>query len=229
MGNYTYQVAQGDGWGGDESYTFLYNRSLGYGNNPNMPHQQITLSQTWNIPFGRGRHWGNNVNHAVDLVLGGWNLSGITYVYSGSPFMPTLENYGSAAQPYNAPNNRPNVGTGSPYASNQSRAHWIVGCPGGVCTSGPYLFPSANAIGNYPINTLYGPWFFQQDLSLAKQFSMTERLKFTLRADARNAFNHTNLANPNADVQSSNVGQITSLAYGGGNMRLLQYSGTISW
>ncbi|MGH9439345.1 MAG: TonB-dependent receptor, partial [Terriglobia bacterium] len=38
-GNYTYQVSQGDGWGGNEAYTFLYDRTLGYGINPNMPHQ----------------------------------------------------------------------------------------------------------------------------------------------------------------------------------------------
>jgi hypothetical protein len=89
--------------------------------------------------------------------------------------------------------------------------------------------PAPGTFGNYPINTLYGPRFFQQDLSLMKQFSISERLKFTLRADARNAFNHTNLGTPNSDVQSSTVGQITGLAFGGGNMRLLQYSGTINW
>ncbi len=229
QGNYTYQDSTGDGWGGNESYTFLYDRALGYGNNPNIPHQQITLAQTFNVPFGKGRKWGANANRFVDAALGGWNLSGITSVYSGVPFMPTIDNYGSGVQPYTGPNNRPNVGSGSPYAANQSRAQWIVGCPGGACTTGPYLFPSSNTFGNYPINTLYGPWFFDQDLTLMKVFSITERLKFTLRADARNAFNHTNLSTPNSDVMSSTAGQITALAYGGGNMRLMQYSGTISW
>jgi hypothetical protein len=143
--------------------------------------------------------------------------------------MPTIGNYGPNVQPYTGPNNRPDVGSGSAYAANQSRAGWIVGCPAGSCTTGPYLYPSSNTFGNYPINSLYGPWFFDQDLTLMKQFSITERLKFTLRGDARNAFNHTNLATPNADVLSSTVGQITGLAYGGGNMRLMQYSGTVSW
>jgi hypothetical protein len=228
-GNYTYQVAQGDGWGGNESYTFLYDRPLGYGNNPNIPHQQITLAQTFNLPFGRGRKWGSNVNHFVDFALGGWNLSGVTSIYSGIPFRPTIENYGPNTKPYTGPNDRPDLGSGSPYATNPSRASWIVGCPGGACTGGPYLWPASNAFGNYPINTLYGPWFFDQDLSLMKVFSITERLKFTLRADARNAFNHTNLGTPNSDVMSASVGQITGLAFGGGNMRLMQYSGTISW
>lgn len=223
-GNYTYQVAQGDGWGGNESYTFLYDRPLGYGNNPNMPHQQITVAQQWAIPFGHGRHWGQNSSKLVDLVLGGWNLSGITSYYSGLPFMPTLENYGSNTQPYTGPSNRPNVGTGSAYASNQSRNQWIVGL-----ASGAYTLPASNTFGNYPINTLIGPHFVDQDATLMKTFSLTERFKFTLRADARNIFNHTNLGQPNADIQSANVGQITSLAFGGANMRLLQYSGTINF
>ncbi len=225
-GNYTWQSSQGDGWGGNEGYTFLYDRALGWGNNPNIPHQQITLAQTWNIPFGRGRKWGSNMNRAVDWVLGGWNLSGITSVYSGVPFMPTIDNYGAnGGQPYTGPSNRPDVGSGSPYPSTQNRNQWILG----LSNSSAYALPAADTFGNYPINTLYGPWFFDQDVSVMKQFAITERLKFTLRTDARNAFNHTNLGTPNSDIQSSSVGQITGLAFGGGNMRLLQYSGTISW
>lgn len=221
-GNYTYQRAQGDGWGGNESYTFLYDRPLGYGQNPNMPHQQITVSQNFDIPFGRGRRWGNHVNRFVDLALGGWNVSGITTWYSGLPFRPTIGSY--AGQPYNGPSDRPDVGSGSPYAPNKNRNQWILGI-----ASGAYAIPAPNTFGNWPINNLYGPQFIDQDMSLMKQFSLTERLKFTLRADARNVFNHTNLGMPDSGIQDSNVGQITGLGYGGGNMRLLQYSGTINW
>ncbi len=221
-GNYTYQVSQGDGWGGNEAYTFLYDRPLGWGNNPNMPHQQITVAQQWDIPFGRGRRFGTNVNRAVDFVLGGWNISGISTWYSGLPFMPTLETY--PGQPYTGPNNRPNMGSGTPYPSTQNRNQWIL-----PLSSGAYTLPAPNTFGNYPINTLIGPSFFEQDASLMKVFSLSERFKFTLRGDARNVFNHTNLGLPNSDIQSGTVGQITGLAYGGGNMRLLQYSGTISW
>src|SRR5581483_5133709 len=200
QGNYTYQVVQGDGYGGNEAYTFLYDRPLGYGNNPNMPHNQLVLAQNYDIPFGHGRKWGANVNKFVDLVLGGWNISGITTYYSGLPFMPTIENYGSGTQPYTGPNNRPNMGSGSPYSATQNRNQWIVGL-----TSGAYALPASNTFGNYPINTLIGPKFINQDTSLMKQFSLTERFKFTLRADSTNTFNHTNLGLPNADIQSASV------------------------
>jgi hypothetical protein len=225
QGNYTYQQVKGDGYGGNESYTFLYARSLGYGTNPNMPHNQLILSQNYEIPFGHGRKFGAQSNKLVDAALGGWNLSGITSFYSGFPFMPTIENYGGANVPYTGPTNRPNMGTGNPYASNQNRNAWIVGL-----SSGAYTLPAANTFGNYPINSLYGPLFINQDMSLMKVFSLTEKLKLQFRTDATNIFNHTNLGLPNTDIQASNVGQITGTAQGGAyNMRRLQYSATINF
>ncbi len=226
QGNYTYQVVKGDGWGGNEAYTFLYDRPLGYGNNALMPHNQVVLAQNYDIPFGRGRKWGANANRFVDALLGGWNISGITTFYSGLPFMPTIDNYGTGIQPYTGPNNRPNVGTGSPYAPNPNRNQWIL--PLG--STGAYALPASNTFGNYPINTLIGPHFINQDASLSKQFALTERFKFQLRVDSTNFLNHANLGQPNADVQSGSAGQITSLAQSGNyQMRRLQFSGSINF
>ncbi|MGC2659914.1 MAG: TonB-dependent receptor [Bryobacteraceae bacterium] len=223
--NYTYQYAKGDGWGGNEAYTFTYDRPLGYGNDDFTPHNQIVFAGNYDIPFGRGRKYGANINKAVDAVAGGWNISTITTYYSGIPFMPTIENYGANTQPYTGPNNRPNVGQGSPYASDQNRNQWITGL-----SSGAYTLPASNTFGNYPINTLIGPHFINEDASLSKSFAITERLSFKLRADSTNFFNHTNLGSPNADIQSSTVGQITSTAFGGGyQMRRLQFTGSFTF
>jgi hypothetical protein len=225
QGSYTYQRQFGDGWGYDSNYYFLYDRAAGQGYSNSLPRQQWTFAQTYDVPFGRGRKFGANIGKAVDAVAGGWTISGITTYYSGFPFSPGLENYGAqGGQPNVGPNNRPNLGSGDPYAGAQgNRNQWFVG---GIGTT--FLIPSANTFGNYPINTLFGPHFIQQDLTLAKTFKFTERFGFTLRADASNAFNHTNLGGPNSDVQSPNAGQITGLA-GGGTMRKVQFSGTIKF
>ena len=224
QGNYTYQLAQGEGYGPSNSYTFLYDRKLGYVNNNNFPLQQWVFAGNYDLPFGHGRKFGANSNRFVNAVLGGWNLSTIFTYYSGLPFYPTLDSY--PGQPYTGPNNVPDKGSGSPYASNRNRAHWIVGGFGG-----PFVQPAPNTFGNYPINKLYGPQFVNVDASIMKQFSITERIKFTLRMDATDAFNHTNLDLPNADVQSANAGQITNIAFSnnGGAMRRVQYSGVFSW
>ena len=223
QGSYTYQRQFGDGWGYDSNYYFIYDRAAGQGYSNLLPRHQWIFAQTFDVPFGHGRKFGANTSRAVDMALGGWTISGITTYYSGFPFSPTLENYGSqGGQPNQGPNNRPNLGTGDPYAGAQgNRNQWFVGGIGSA-----FLIPAANTFGNYPINTLYGPRFIQQDLTLAKTFKLTEKIGFTLRTDADNIFNHTNLGSPNADVQSPSAGQITGIAPGG-TMRRLQFSGTI--
>jgi len=224
QGSYTYQRQYGDGWGYDSNYYFEYDRAAGKGYSSLFGRNQLTISQIYQVPFGRGLKYGSHINKAVDAALGGWQISGITTFYSGFPFSPSLENYGSGIQPNVGPNNRPNLGTGSPYAGAKgNRSQWFVGGVGGA-----FLFPASNTFGNYPIDTLFGPHFIQQDLSMSKTFRLTERIGFVLRTDARNAFNHTNLGTPNSDVQSPNAGQITGLA-GGAFMRSLQFSGTIKF
>lgn len=227
QGSYTYQRQFGDGWGYDSNYYFMYSRAAGQGYTSMLPRQQYTFAETYDIPFGRGRKFGANIGKAADYALGGWNISGVTTYFSGFPFSPTLENYGAqGGQPNVGPNNRPDIGSGSPYSGAQgNRNQWFVGGIGGA-----FQIPAANTFGNYPINTLFGPHYINQDLSLSKTFKITERIGFSLRADASDAFNHTNLGLPNADVQSPNAGQITGLAFGGlATMRKMQFSGTIKF
>jgi len=222
QGSYTYQRQWGDGWQYDSNYYFNYDRAAGQGYTSQLPRQQYTFAQIYAIPYGRGLKYGASINKMADYAVGGWMISGIMTYYSGFPWQPTLENYGTGIQPNQGPNNRPNLGTGSVYAGALgNRAQWFKGGVGGA-----FLFPASNTFGNYPIDVLFGPQFIQQDLSLSKNFRLTEKVGFVLRTDARNAFNHTNMGTPNSDVQSPSAGQITGLA-GGANMRSLQFSGTV--
>ena len=230
QGSYTYQQSYGQGWGPyDANYYFLYDRSAGEGFNSNLPRNQVTLLQNYDLPFGHGRKYGASVNKFVDLALGGWNVSGITTFYTGLPFDPTLESY--PGQPNTGPNNRPDDGTASPFAGAQgNRNQWFVGeslAQLEAGNSGPWALPAANTFGTHAIGTLFGPHFIQQDISLKKDFHVTERIGMTIRGDATNMFNHTNLGLPNTDINSPNAGQITGLAFGGNNMRRLQYSATV--
>src|SRR5258707_654100 len=60
--------------------------------------------------------------------------------------------------------------------------------------------PASGTFGNARRNTLIGPGYTNVDLSLGKEFSLAERAKLEIRADAYNAFNHINYANPDANV-----------------------------
>ena len=234
QGSYTYQRLTDWDAGWDSNYYFIYgpqNGATGYGNSNLMPHNQITLGNIYDVPFGHGQKFGSSVSKPVDAVLGGWTLSLTTTFYSGIPFSPSIDYYGSGSiRPSAGPNNRPDLGSGGYYPSTQNRNQWIEGCPDQQCTSGPYLFPSSSQFGNFPDNVLIGPIFINFDFMAQKSFHITEKISFALRMDSRNFFNHTNLGGPNNDVTAPNVGQITGIAFGGNNgvgMRTLQLSGNI--
>ncbi len=220
QGSYTYQRQWGPGWDPyDSNYYFIYDRAAGYGNTNQLPRNQITLAQNYDIPVGKGRKYMTGMNRALDAVIGGWNVSGVTTWYSGFPFSPTLSNY--PGKPGAGPANRPLSGTAITYENNQYQ--WFS-----TSSAASTYDPAAGTFGNYPINTLFGPQFIQQDISLAKTFKLTERLGFTFRWDSTNVFNHLNLGTPNTNIDQSNAGQITGMAAGAdGFMRRMQFSGTI--
>ncbi len=142
--SYTWEDAEGDA---ADDYTFNYNRPLGYGRENAIPDHELTIAQNYSIPFGRGRKYGANMNKVVDAVVGGWNISGATTFYSGLPFTPNINVYpAGTVRPYTGPNNRPDAGSCSPYASNESRAGWLNLAP---CAFG---IPANNAFGNIGFN-----------------------------------------------------------------------------
>jgi hypothetical protein len=218
--SYTYQVSQMDGaTSSDGNWAFLYNRALGYGTNGYFPHHQISFSPTWEIPFGKGRKFGSTMNRGADLVLGGWTLDAVSTIYSGFGFDPTYDAPSGFSRPDVGPNNIPNQGTGDPYSGvPHDRSQWFAGGLGGA-----FVLPAANTFGAYPISSLRGPKFYDQDLSLAKSFKLTEKMSMMLRAEGYNIFNHTNLGMPANNVTASNAGQITGIAFGS-TMRRMQYA-----
>jgi hypothetical protein len=217
QGSYTLQYATGD----SDGWSFLYDRPLGRGNRDNVTRQAFVFTHIWELPFGRGRRFGTSINRAMDLALGGWNLSGVLIIYSGRPFTPYIGTFPAGAlAPDTGPNNRPDKGFADPFAgSTHDRNQFFVG---GFGPGKPFDIPANNQFGNYPYNGLFGPKYVQEDLSIGKGFSITNRTKLNLRAEAFNAFNHTNLGDPIADVSADNVGQITGLAPAG-QMRRLQF------
>ena len=222
--SYTWQDAEGEA---ADSYDILYARKYGYGRENAIADHSLIISQNYTVPFGRGRKYGANINKFLDYAVGGWNISGVTSFYTGQPFTPNIGSFPSGyVNPYTG-DNRPNVGTGSPYASNQSRADWLNTASGSNLSSA-FVLPAPQTFGNYGYNTLRGPIFINQDATLSKSFKLTERLSWTLRGEAYNLFNHANLGLPNSNVNGGNAGQITGLAYGY-NMRRLQFAARIDF
>jgi hypothetical protein len=135
-----------------------------------------------------------------------WRLSAILQVQSGYPF--TISVFGDTAN------------AGTLLGENPIRANY-TGLPvfgPGTHTADEWFNPAAFAtpaaftFGNVGRNTIYGPGRQTLDLALQREFSVTEKMKFQIRAEAFNALNHTNLGTPNRFVNTPQFGTITEAA-----------------
>jgi hypothetical protein len=64
--------------------------------------------------------------------------------------------------------------------------------------------------GNLRRNALFGPHYIDTDLSVVKKILTAEGFTFSIGANAYNAFNNVNFANPNSTLGSGNFGVITT-------------------
>ncbi len=158
---------------------------------------RFVLSGVYELPFGKGRKFGNQMGRAADTVVGGWQLNGILNVQSGLPF--SLSTPGSpGGRPDLVGNLTTNPGNTQMYFNTAAVARVPVN------SDGVMLHP-----GTLGRNVLIGPGIRTLDLSLFKNFPITERLKLEFRAEAFNIANHPVFSNPNTDISAGNFGQIT--------------------
>ncbi len=156
----------------------------------------FNLSGLWELPI-------KPANRAVNAILGGWSLNSIVSLQSGFPFT-----VGSGVD--NA-----RTGTGGQRADIIGNADLGGGRSQGAIID-QYLNKAAfapNALGtfgNLGRNTYRAPGFASVDFGLAKGFTLKERFTTTLRFEAFNALNRTNLGVPNSAQNAVQFMRITS-------------------
>ena len=139
-------------------------------------------------------------------LLGGWQISGSTFMRSGTPFTVGQTNQDIAGGG--------DVGFGQPW-SETSRANidykLYDGTPGSVAMdTSVFVRPANGTWGNSPRNAYYNPGEMQWDLALFKNFNVGDTRRLQLRAEAFNFLNHPNLSGIDSNPLSGNFGRITS-------------------
>jgi len=61
-----------------------------------------------------------------------------------------------------------------------------------VLKPGLMAAPAAGTFGNFPVNALDGPSYFNLDMSFTKRIRITERVRFEIKGTAINILNHPN-------------------------------------
>jgi len=148
---------------------------------------------TYDLPFGKGRHYLSKAPGALQALAGGWTWTGTVKFNSGFPAMATLSDTNLLGDLTHYA--RPNVAAGVPIVNPL----FNIACPtGNLCQ--PYLNPEAfirppkGTLGNSPrtLDGARGPWEKFFNASIQKDFPIGERRKIQLRVDFINAFNHPN-------------------------------------
>lgn len=172
-----------------------------------------TTSFVYELPIGRGRAFGSDMNPVLDAFIGGWTLNGINTMTSGQPinFRYTLS--GNGAITNNLPTFlggvalRPNVScnpTNTADRLNPTREYFVP-----TCFSRPTIdSPFGNAARNIARSNNY----FNLDFAVHKLFRLpiNEQSRVEVRGEFFNVFNRTNFQAANSDV-----GQITFNTTGG--------------
>ena len=210
--NYTFQHAVADLDGG----THAYDPAANYGPNDNYRNHVFIFTQVYQLPFGKGKKWAGDVGRVGDLLIGGWELNGTTNFSSGLPFTPGLSScHPSSDTGPCRPDKVGSIKDGTRSGDPNAPGYWFQ-TTGGVlldtagASANGWAQPAVDTFGNVGRNSLRGPRFFDTDLSLFKNFSITERAKAQFQFQFYNIFNHVNLGNPDGCVDCG------GLAGGGG-------------
>ncbi len=225
----------------------------------NVRPNQMTAYGSYDLPFGKGKQFANSVNHATDLIIGGWQWAftfnwaaglpwSVSYGSFGGSGLATQDcfhNVGGTAAPC-----RPNATGRMPVSLTSNVYSASPSFPGSGTISrnffnsqptsgGIFSWPGLGVIGNAGANTYRGPTFFSSDMAITKSFTIWESVVGKFRVDAFNVFNHINAGNPGntnifQNAAGAPSGNITSEANGcvpGGNCgpRQLEFSARIQF
>ncbi len=134
-----------------------------------------------------------NLDGYWSALFGGWQLSGIVALASGSPFSPLLAHDQAQSGAFDA-GQRPDLTPGA--ASNPIRP----GNPDGYFDASAFSLPPRGSFGNLGRNTLIGPGLANIDIGLIKNMILAERLRLQLRVEFFNLFNRANFHIPDENL-----------------------------
>jgi hypothetical protein len=185
----------------------LYDRRAEKARSGNDIRHRLAASTVYELPFGRGRQWMNQGIAAT--MFGGWNLGTIITLQTGPPLgLVTQVNNTNA---FNPGAQRVNVLRDPALPKDQrSVDRWF--------DTTAVAQPPQFTFGNAGRALLESPGLATVNLSLLKNFNLTERWNLQFRAEAFNAFNRANFDDPGRAFGAPNFGVIS----GAGSPRNLQ-------
>ncbi len=166
---------------------------------------RFVLGFLYELPFGRRRPFGSGASGLRQALFGGWQVNGIVTYQTGTPLRLTASNTAGIFGYMTNPNNNGRSGKKSGRVQDRLDEYFDTSV---------FSQPPPFTLGNHSV---YSPDIRSDgvrnwDLSLLKEFNITEKLLTQFRAEFFNAFNTPRFGSPNTSVTSSSFGRVTSQA-----------------
>ncbi len=182
------------GWGSQDTYNLGREMAVA----SILPPQVLNLTYVYEFPFGAGKQFVNKPGVAR-AVLGGWAISGIQRYQSGTPQIVRLPNTLPLFTYSLYPNIVPGQSLRASWSGRFDPAKDVYLNAAAFSTPAPFTF--GNAARALPVR---GFSYFNEDISLQRQFRIKESLGFQFRVDAFNLFNRVTFGGPDAFAPGTN-------------------------
>jgi hypothetical protein len=177
-----------------------------------------TTSIVYDLPYGRGRKYGAQVNRFVDAVLGGWQATVINTMTSGLPFNLTYNSsssnplYTTDLVTFRPQLTVPSANIKAPASNRAKTATALTGYLDKTYLAVPSVaLGNTNPYGNVSRNKLRSYAFFNTDFGLHKGFGLwSDASKLEFRAEAFNVLNQVNYQAPDGNISNGSFGTITN-------------------
>jgi len=214
---------------GFQGTTDNHHPELDYGPSDFNVDHRFVASYVYQLPIGRGKKLLGGSGRALNLLVGGWEMTGITTFQTGFPLSVYANDINGLLQ------------------AVPQRADVVSGCDLYAGT-GPYqrlnpacfTQPALGVFGKSSRNFLRQPGINNWDMGFGKNFLITERVRFGLHVDTFNTFNHHQYAGDvgglvlagsggnvaiSRSVGAADFGQITQAS----SPRVVQLSGKLTF
>jgi len=156
------------------------------------------VGAVYELPFGKGKKFGQSWNGFENLVLGGWTFDVITRAQTGAPWNVSLgQDRANVGRTYQRPDVlfNPNNGPKTP-------DQWF--------STSAYAVPAIFTYGNSGRDTIEAMGRYNWDIAFQKAFRVREGHMLEFRSEFYNMPNSVSMMQPNTSFSSSAFGQVTS-------------------
>ena len=157
----------------------------------------------WELPFGQGRRIGGNVDRVVDVIIGGWTLSGQAIVQSGRP-MTVFSGTNTISNVVQTPANCNGCSRDFGSVHDEDGLVWYFNPE----ERAKFSAPAPGEFGNTGRNYFRGPGSWVVHASLAKRTRINGSQILEIRADSTNLLNHPTFGFPTLTTTAATFGRI---------------------